>query len=73
MYTTTVEKLTEEMYVSGYFPGASSLEVAILDSNIVALLNCRMCKGSLTFLPFHKEGSYRPFTICDECGYTREF
>jgi len=76
MYTTIIDnldKLIDEMYESGYVASAPHPDVGVLDAEIVALLRCKECGGTLTYLPFHKKESYRPFTICDECGDTREF
>ena len=73
MYTTTLEKLVDEMYQSGYVSGAQSPEIETLDSIIVERLRCKWCGGTLVYLPFCKKGSYRPFTICNKCGDLREF
>ena len=71
---TVVEGLVMEMIQQGWKCGARHQETEVLDKMIVDNSRCRRCgTGSLHYEPFHKGGSYKPFTICVDCGDMREF
>ena len=62
-----------DLTLDGYRPGAPSAEAEAIDSDVVGGMRCRKCGGQCYYESFSRQGSYRAFAICLDCGYEEEF
>ena len=69
----TIDTLIDQLCQEGYHFGAPSELVGQQDAAESESHPCRECEGKVTYLGFHMVGSYRAFTICNECGHVAEF
>ncbi len=64
----------QELLSEGYQEQAPSHEAAVTDKELCQQDECSICgHEGLTYTPFSKPGSYRPFGICPSCGHAEEF
>ena len=69
----SIDQLIDQLCTEGYYPGAPSELVGQEDAAEGESHPCRKCEGQVTYLGFHMPGSYRAFTICNDCGHLVEF
>ena len=72
-HTTSIDQLVDQLCTEGYHFGAPSELVGHQDAAESERIPCPKCGGSVTYLGFHMQGSYRAFTICNDCGHLTEF
>jgi hypothetical protein len=68
-----LDQIVMGMLEEGWDCRAPSVEICINDAECAEKHPCKQCKGSLHYEPFVKEGRYRAFTVCMDCGDVREF
>ena len=69
----SIDQLIDQLRQEGYRFGAPSPEIGQQDAAESEQLPCRKCGSQVTYLGFHRPGSYRAFTLCNECGHLDEF
>lgn len=64
-----------QMQTAGYKCGAPHPDIDKLDADIISKWVCLRCGGKLHYEPFYVPfpRSYRPFTVCTQCGQVKEF
>ena len=69
----SIDQLIDQLCQEGYRFGAPSPEIEQQDAAESELIPCHKCGGQVTYLGFHRPGSYRAFVLCNECGHLAEF
>ena len=69
----SVDQLTDQLCQEGYHFGAPSPEIGQQDAAESEQVPCRKCGRQVTYLGFHRPGSYRAFVLCSHCGHLDEF
>lgn len=69
----SIDQLIDQLCREGYQLGAPSELVAQQDAAESECHPCRECGGQVTYLGFHRPGSYRAFVLCSHCGHLDEF
>ena len=69
----SIDQLVDQLCQEGYHFGAPSELVGEQDTAESERHPCRKCGGQVVYLGFHMSGSYRAFTVCNDCGHLVEF